>query len=989
MSRKHDLGSETANLLKAILFRLSNNLDFFHVSPFQSSHVSCIIRDRFFVQLVLEISKGNSKTLRDLLHNPCTTACAIKEALYGAAIREEAYELIGKLLEVGVSPDIPVWNKILRIRGGWRRGRACISLNVTSDNLPQCALRIAAIKCDLRLGKILIESNAKICVHYTHLLEDVANSRNHTAALEFAALLLEHGVKVDRPTSTEKNYNDGPSALSFAIGRGNNRLAEYLLEKGADTKCRERTLPLTSWQDASLDLCGGYYSPLQMAIVSNNAQMTDRLLCQLLDIENTGSLPCRRRILLTACLAGDSSTAMKLLDSGIDSVKEWDFGFTPLVASAWNPDLEIAESLLRRANPLLAETSYHTDGTSICALHVAAFHKNAQLVRRLINHGADCNLPVKTSFDRGNRFLPGTNSLWTPLELALESRDSETATALVRSSSNFVGGELVKAIRFGDKDLISTMISKGADIFAENDGRTSLDAAARRHHCRFISYYFSMGGTYRSVALYEAAHVAVTSNRDDAIQLLAARRPPGPIDSYEASAVVLAIQHRRESLLDLLLSANFVPSSAHSFCKDGKVLYFRPEHFRCMCPSLKGRGDTPFLAAMRSEDTSIVQRMFDLGYEPHSCDYSQFMLDQKTECRIQKAIGTSIRTRFPLENLDLTLRQELLLKAIRTNNIEVVRDCINLVESCDFSAKWFGDDWTPLQTALDTMRMDVELIRLIIKAGADTNALVTDDLCKRGLQQAMELKDFAVARLLIDAGAAINEPADDEERATALQWAAIHGSFDMLTYLIQKGADVNAAPSRSHGRTTLEGAAEHGRIDIVHFLLENDADVHVDVRGEKRIHYIRAVKFAEQEGHVSLAQHLRKIGGWTQRDREVYRRQNLTEGNIHFVYDDEAQDWYFEELEKRSIFAGLHVRSNTSPDSEYDSKDVSEDHGSQLEHQNSGILDAEESGSTNGSNDALETQGLPGTTESSSWTMSDFFDFDLYQSEMIECIEDQ
>ncbi|KAK1708018.1 ankyrin repeat-containing domain protein [Colletotrichum lupini] len=142
-------------------------------------------------------------------------------------------------------------------------------------------------------------------------------------------------------------------------------------------------------------------------------------------------------------------------------------------------------------------------------------------------------------------------------------------------------------------------------------------------------------------------------------------------------------------------------------------------------------------------------------------------------------------------------------------------------------------------------------------------------ICGRGrspLQQAVEDGDLTKIDLLLGAGADINAPAADQAGATALQLAAITGRIGIAKMLIDMGADVDAPRAPESGRTALEGAAEHGRMDMIQLLLSEGAET----GGKGRLQYMRAIKFAEQQGHLVAANMLREYRDWTVDDDDLW-----------------------------------------------------------------------------------------------------------------------
>ncbi|ESZ93142.1 hypothetical protein SBOR_6469 [Sclerotinia borealis F-4128] len=112
----------------------------------------------------------------------------------------------------------------------------------------------------------------------------------------------------------------------------------------------------------------------------------------------------------------------------------------------------------------------------------------------------------------------------------------------------------------------------------------------------------------------------------------------------------------------------------------------------------------------------------------------------------------------------------------------------------------------------------VELVQLLIDAGADASISQSDDNRNMPLELAARKGHEKVVSLLLKKGADID---GDSVGANALQAAARAGMKDMVRFLLRAGAAVNA-PNRIKG-DALQTAASEGRIEIVKLLLEYGA----------------------------------------------------------------------------------------------------------------------------------------------------------------------
>jgi ankyrin repeat protein len=183
----------------------------------------------------------------------------------------------------------------------------------------------------------------------------------------------------------------------------------------------------------------------------------------------------------------------------------------------------------------------------------------------------------------------------------------------------------------------------------------------------------------------------------------------------------------------------------------------------------------------------------------------------------------------------------------------------------------FRREITPLQVA--SREGFVELVRILLKHGADIEARDTDDLCP--LVQAMSKDHVELTRVLLELGANVN--AQDSKMRTPLFFASSWGKPAAAQVFLRHGADVNAkndshrtplhvaivdevaqillehgadanAPDFRDRRTPLHLASRNGRVGVVRVLLENGADANArDDDNMTPIHVASCSYYREEE----------------------------------------------------------------------------------------------------------------------------------------------
>ena len=188
---------------------------------------------------------------------------------------------------------------------------------------------------------------------------------------------------------------------------------------------------------------------------------------------------------------------------------------------------------------------------------------------------------------------------------------------------------------------------------------------------------------------------------------------------------------------------------------------------------------------------------------------------------------------------------EILVKAVQSSNVELVRLLLNAGARVDLSeaslvqaktveiarmligagaalngiGEPYGSDrCTALCAAV--RRHDVKLARYLINAGADVN-LATRDVSP--LEMAASEKQRELLELLLKHGAHVNREYYNRD---VLLCAAVSGSLDCVRLLVEAGAAMNAPIGSSHPRITpLHAASSQGHLEMVTFLLDHGANV--------------------------------------------------------------------------------------------------------------------------------------------------------------------
>ncbi|KAI1329823.1 ankyrin repeat-containing domain protein [Xylariaceae sp. FL0255] len=915
VSEAPSIGSLSASIAKTLLevffFRLSNGLErHFDNREMLREH------DQLVLHLVKAVSRSNPGLLDEMLskRKDNLTSNSVKEEVYGCAIRERDYELVGKLLDSGIDPNLHILN-FHWLDPSFHVERGKLQIQYQLYKFGTTGLEEAALTCDIRLGKMMLVAGANPNhssmsswvvngIIECNIIDDTVSplaltafSTSHAEAVRFSRLLIEYGSLLNSPQRHCPRCRRMPcviSPLTIAIAQENHQLIETLINMGAGTSVIDPCMCLTLNSDFSIIPL----STFSIASASSNSKMIEQSINPIFAHSERADLRQIRDVFITSCAVGDIFTVTKLLDLEIDLNNHWPDDLTPLVATSWNPDITIAQMLLARdAHASSSHWSQEDIVPILTPLHVAAYHGLSALVQMLIDVGADCNIRIKTLPEPGPySWLVEGDLLPTALQNALVSGDTNTIELLLLRSE-IVGGELLQAAYLDDATWISHLLSRGASILDVGpEGETVLDAAAATGNIELMREYFTAGGIYRSRALYQATNYLLETKYDDSstIQLLASNRPIAVIDRHEASSIVLCLKEGRMDLIDMFLRPPFLPgpSQSHYSRKDDmEIRYHCSNSDESLSSYFSAILITPLSAAMHWGQPSTVMSLIKSGYPLGMSEIATLALgSDKRFTRVSDEIQSLIWSWYSPQSLDLAARQALVLWAISLGNLNKTQEYAKLIPSVNFELYMRGLDsnsliWCPLSRAAKDGNKGI--VNLLLESGADVNWPSQPNRETALTIAAME-GQLEMVELLLEKGATVDAPRRLERGATALQYSALKGHLHVAKTLVSRGANVNAPPAKDRGVTALEGASMAGRLDMVQFLLDAGAGIN----GEMRIHYVRAVGFATQNGHQVIANHLKRQGAWKETDDALYNQHHVLDASIHFRYSKELNRWF-------------------------------------------------------------------------------------------------
>ena len=302
----------------------------------------------------------------------------------------------------------------------------------TTDALGYSPLCLAVVRNHRSLVRLLIESgadsNATNAVEYSPLCLAMAHNR-----ISIARLLVESG-----PTCVDKVYENGDTALSFALSKKRLWMARMLIENNAEFNI----------------------TALFVAIEFGDDSFTEFLISKGVDVnqpDERGSAALHK----AAEYEREAATGL-LLSHGADINASDSFGRTPLHSAARNSMDNIARMLVDHGAGINASDSFGQT-----PLHFSARNSMDNIARMLIDHGA--NVDVE---DLENR-TPLYEAVWSGHPLLVRMLLDHGAKVDVEDLTRIT--PLHEAAWLGDHPLVEVLIENGAEIEARcAEGHTPL-----------------------------------------------------------------------------------------------------------------------------------------------------------------------------------------------------------------------------------------------------------------------------------------------------------------------------------------------------------------------------------------------------------------------------------------------------------------------------------------------------------------------------------
>jgi len=426
------------------------------------------------------------------------------------------------------------------------------------------------------------------------------------------------------------------------------------------------------------------------------------------------------------------------------------------------------------------------------ALSIAIHVEETEAALMLLDNGAEVNL----DFD----------GIFSPMREAVKKQNRVVVAKLLEADVPIGVNDVEYVILWGDRSLIEDILFMRAGELFDNFSGT-LGAAVRSRQTDLVNYFLKLGATPSYGDLVDA----VRNDDNDMIQLLMLNGA----DPANESAILLALDNN-QGIFEMLLRAFMAQYP------QGKRLF----------------GGGLLIAATKRDNLALFDVLL-----AAKMDVNQFSASHPFS-----ATGN-----IEFTPLGFTIQDKQRAKY----GTQMVRKLIAAGAVVNGIARKPSRNYSfPLETAIIVAikTQSDEMVKLLIKNGADVDKPARLSIKRTPLQQACEIGSFKMVKLLLDNGATVDEPPAERGGGTALQLTASSGSIKIAELLLQLGADVHGAPSKVNGRTALEAAAENGRVEMIRVLWDAVKGVGFTADEIEKAKYL-----ARSKGHRGYTEYIESL----------------------------------------------------------------------------------------------------------------------------------
>jgi FOG: Ankyrin repeat len=342
---------------------------------------------------------------------------------------------------------------------------------------------------------------------------------------------------------------------------------------------------------------------------------------------------------------------------------------------------------------------------------------------------------------------------------------------------------LMNAAEWNHPEVVSLLLKAGADWKMTNiAGKSALELALAREQTAVLKAFWEAGIRLKGRDLALALAAAACRDTDFARTLVDAGAKP------DAAALFSAAKCGQAGVMPLFLAAQVNVNARDEYAKTALMLAADAGHLDAVRELLKAGADV----------------------NAHMLSWEAWNLVSNNTGKVTEADRTG---------------ETALILAARNGHWDVM---MALMEAGADVNDHDERGWTPLMYAAHR-HWHLGAVKYLLKAGADIQAKNADGV--RAVDVLMEMTavissvgDAEFMRMLLRAGADVNRIVSDARDETPLMRAADEGNPEIIRMLVEAGANLTAEDFLGH--TALMHAAYNGRPEAVQALLDAGADVH-------------------------------------------------------------------------------------------------------------------------------------------------------------------
>lgn len=604
--------------------------------------------------------------------------------------------------------------------------------------------------------------------------------------------------------------------FNCAVHEGDTDIAAAMLAKGVNPNL----IPSISFERTIFG-SGRLVPPLHTAIKAANPAVVRLLLtfgAKIIDTPIKGC-PINRQSSLDIASEGPRlclSTIQLLIEHGADvnvPIPEY-VGFSSVLNRALElNEVEVSKLLLSSG----ARVSHHQSPRSVTALQTAARCCNADMVKMVIDAGADVNLPIGSDYVADIAVAKRTGDhmfLVTPLQYATKRNDIAMVEVLLDNgaivdgfdfhelfSSNYKAHKLYESESDSDDDF-----DHGSDLDPYDEFLEWNNGGDDDHYSRLSRQAMLYSRLSRQAMLYSPLQSAAANKNVAMVRLLLNHHPSINMMGGVGTALQVAcMQQGNMEIVKLLID-------------NGADVNF-PAHDRY--------GLTALQAAIISGDLKVVDYLLDKKADVKAASgwlFGRTALQAASKMGYAQLASELIQRGANVEE-DTSMHDETCLYlAARSGNVNLVRLLLRHGANPDTPPTRTYWSSTVLYQAIRSGKHDV--VETLLAYGADATKYNEDKhTIVDYAHAAVQYSSYETLKLLLRRGA--SPTLADEFGSTPLRVAVSHDSPDLVQLLLSVGGDPNIADN--YGWSAFTAAISKQNEKLVRILIDGGA--HVDLQG--------------------------------------------------------------------------------------------------------------------------------------------------------------